>query len=351
MLKKLFVCLALGFVVSISPSGAQWTTDLSVGSVYDSNADGVYTGESARITHMALDISRQNTSTRLYYSGDGFMFGQRGPRTFVANRVGLDMIYPLGMARDRVILGFAATNRINQSVYDIYDYLGSTGYVQGKWYVEKSTMLKLGYHLDWRSYKNLDVSRYVDHNFSAQVNRFLPSRTTLQADAQFGYKLRDSAESQVVLGLQVAQSLTRNTGLSLRYQARMNTTAQQDALSAILRAFTDEDVLNSRYDYGGHRLTAKLTQQLPAQARLIAEGGYEMRSYTDEFALDLDGYLLPGVDLRRDRSSFFDVDLELPLTQKLTTALGYSFMNMRSNDVYYNYGVRHSLSASFQIGF
>ncbi|MBT3603461.1 MAG: hypothetical protein HN521_10390 [Candidatus Latescibacteria bacterium] len=351
MWRKTLFALVLGVVVSCSPARAQWVTDLSVGSIYDSNADGVYAGEGARITHMALDVARQSANARLYYSGDGFMFGQSGPRTFIANRIGMDMIYPLGTERNRVVLGFAATNRLNRSYYNIYDYLGATGYVQGKWYVKQDVMLKLGYNMDWRSYQNLDVSRYVDHSFSAQVSRFLPSRTTLQADAQFGYKLRDSAESQVVLGLQVAQSLTRNTGLSLRYQARFNTTAQQDALSAILRSFTDEDILNSRYDYGGHRFTAKLTQQLPSQIRLIAEGGYEVRSYTDEFALDLTGNLLDNADLRNDRNSFLDVDLELPLTEKLTTSFGYSFSHLRSNDAYYNYGARHSLAASFRVGF
>ncbi|MBT4137897.1 MAG: hypothetical protein HOE48_08280 [Candidatus Latescibacteria bacterium] len=122
-------------------------------------------------------------------------------------------------------------------------------------------------------------------------------------------------------------------------------------MSAILRSFTDEDILNSRYDYGGHRFTAKLTQQLPSQIRLIAEGGYEVRSYTDEFALDLTGNLLDNADLRNDRNSFLDVDLELPLTEKLTTSFGYSFSHLRSNDAYYNYGARHSLAASFRVGF
>ena len=351
MLKKIGMYLVVGFLVSSAPSDAQWKTNLSFGSIYDSNADGVYTGEAERITHMTLDVTRNGKNGRIYYTGDGFLFGQSGPRTFVANRMGMDMIYRLGGAKDRVVFGFAATNRLNRSVYNIYDYWGATGYLQGKWYVQKDMMMKLGYQLDWRSYQNMDVSRYVDHNFSAQVSKFLPSRTTLQADAQFGYKLRDAAESQVVLGLQVAQSLTRNTGLSLRYQTRINTSAQQDVLSAILRSLTDEDILNSRYDYGGHRLTSKLTQQLPAQTRLLIEGGYETRSYSDEFALDLDGNLLLGADLRKDQISFLDVDLELPLTQKLTTVLGYGFLHLKSNDFYYNYGNRHSVSAHLDFGF
>ncbi len=351
MLKQIWLCMVVGVVFSSSPSGAQWNTDISFGSIYDSNADGFYSGQAERITHMTLGVTRKSDKGRLYYTGDGFLFGQSGPRTFVANRMGLDMIYRLGQARDRVIFGLSATNRLNRSVYTVYDYWGANGYVQGKWYVQKNTLLKLGYNVDWRSYQNLAVSRYVDHNLSAQVSKFLPSRTTLQADAQFGYKLRDAAESQVVLGLQVAQSLTPNTGLSLRYQARINTSSQEDLLSVILRSLTDEDLLNSRYDYGGHRFSSKLTQQLPAQTRLLVEGGYEIRTYTDEFALDFEGNLTSGIEMRKDRFSFLDVDLELPLTQKWTTSLGYGFTHMRSNDVYYNYGNRHSVSVHLDVGF
>ena len=47
-----------------------------------------------------------------------------------------------------------------------------------------------------------------------QINQFLPSRTTLRGDLGLGYKLREGAEGQVVLGLQVAQSLADNTGLA-----------------------------------------------------------------------------------------------------------------------------------------
>ncbi|MBT5829410.1 MAG: hypothetical protein HOH77_04360, partial [Candidatus Latescibacteria bacterium] len=75
MWRKTLFALVLGVVVSCSPARAQWVTDLSVGSIYDSNADGVYAGEGARITHMALDVARQSANARLYYSGDGFMFG------------------------------------------------------------------------------------------------------------------------------------------------------------------------------------------------------------------------------------------------------------------------------------
>lgn len=351
MLKIMLMALTMGVVLVCGRAQAEWKTDLSIGSIYDSNADGFYTGEEARITHMTLDVARQSRRSRIYYSGDGYVFGQNSPRTFAFQKVGMDAVYPFGKTRNRIIWGFAGTHRVNRSYYNVYDYLGATGYVQGKWYVQKDLMVKAGYQLDWRSYQNLDVSHYMDQVFSLQMSKFLPSRTTLQADAQFGYKKRDAAESQMVLGVQVAQSLAHNTGLSLRYQARINTTAEQDLLTSIMRSLTDEDILNSRYDYGGHRVSARLTQQLPRQARLIVEGGYETRSYSDEYALDLNGDLLDNIDFRKDKMSFLDVNFELPLTPKMTTVFGYGFTHMKSNDVLYNYGERHNLSASFEIGF
>lgn len=351
MRNTIWVIMILGSLGGSLPTQAQWNTELSLGSIYDSNIDGYYTGQGAGITNMTLDVSRQSKQARFYYSGNGFVYGQNEPRSFLYNRVGLDMIFPIGQKRNRLVLGFAGANRMNRSVYNIYDYVGATGYVQGKWYVQKSLMMKLGYHVDWRTYQNMSVSKYIDQNATAQISKFLPSRTTLQADVQFGHKIREASEGQMVFGLQVAQALTRNTGLSLRYQKRINTTSEQDLLSSILRSLTDEDLLNSRYDYGGHQVSARLTQQLPAQARLIVEGGYEVRSYTDEYALDLNGDLLENANLRNDKLAFWDVDLELPLTQKMTTIFGYSFTNMKSNDIFYDYGARHSLSGRFQVGF
>jgi hypothetical protein len=248
--------------------------------------------------------------------------------------------------------GFSLAARANRSVYDVYDYIGLSGYVQGKWYSDETTMKRVGYNLNWRSYQNLDITRYVGHYVFAQINQFLPTRTTLRADVGLGFKLREGSEGQVVLGLQLAQSLMNNTGIRFRYQRRMNLRSANDETARLTTIiYGDDDVLRDRYDYSGEQFTARLTQQLPLQVRVILEGGYEKRSYKDDLALDLAGAILRSGELREDENSFFDASLELPLTEQVTTTLGYGFTRNLSNDQFYHYDKRHSVSLDLSVEF
>ncbi|MYB55635.1 MAG: hypothetical protein F4X51_04510 [Gemmatimonadetes bacterium] len=349
-----FVCVLL---LGLGTADADVLTDVTVGTIYDTNVDGVYGGSSAFVTQLSASVMRpvemDASYLRFFFWGDGFLFGHNGDRTFATNRLGVDFARDLNSGeRDRIFAGFSLAARANRSIYDVYDYTGLAGYVQGKWYSDENTMKRVGYQLNWRSYPNLNVSRYVDHYAFFQINQFLPSRTTLRGDLGLGYKLREGAEGQVVLGLQVAQSLTDNTGLRVRYQRRINLRAANDAptrFNALI--YGDDDILKDRYDYSGDQITARLTQQLPLQVRIILEGGYEKQSYKDDLARDVSGAILQGGALRQDEYSFFDAFLELPLTQRVTTEFGYGISRNFSNDEFYHYGRRQSVSFDLTVEF
>ena len=342
-----FACVLL---LGLKTADADVLTDVTVGTIYDTNVDGIYDGVSSFVTQFSASVMRpvdmDDSYLRFFFAGDGFLFGYNGDRTFATNRLGVDF------ARDRIFAGFSLAARTNRSIYDVYDYTGLSGYLQGKWYSAENTMKRVGYQLNWRSYQNLNVSRYVDHYAFFQINQFLPSRTTLRGDLGLGYKLREGAEGQVVLGLQVAQSLTDNTGLRVRYQRRINLRVANDTptrFNALI--YGDDDILKDRYDYSGDQITARLTQQLPLQVRIILEGGYERQSYKDDMARDVSGAILIGGALRRDEYSFFDAFLELPLTQRVTTEFGYGISRNFSNDEFYNYDRRQSVSLDLVVEF
>ncbi|MCY3682650.1 MAG: hypothetical protein OXH16_14710 [Gemmatimonadetes bacterium] len=351
---SIFACVLL---LGLKTADADVLTDVTVGTIYDTNVDGVYGGASAFVTQLSASVMRpvemDASYLRFFFSGDGFLFGHNGDRTFATNRLGVDFARNLNSgARDRIFAGFSLAARANRSIYDVYDYAGLAGYVQGKWYSDENTMKRVGYRLNWRSYPNLNVSRYVDHYASFQINHFLPTRTTLRGDLGLGYKLREGAEGQVVLGLQVAQSLADHTGLRVRYQRRINLRAANDAptrFNALI--YGDDDILKDRYDYSGDQITARLTQQLPLQVRFILEGGYEKQSYKDDLARDVSGAILQGGALRQDEYSFFDAFLELPLTQRVTTEFGYGISRNFSNDEFYHYDRRQSVSFDLTIEF
>ncbi len=265
---------------------------------------------------------------------------------------------------------------MDRSYYDVYDYIGAKGFVNGKWYVHPSVLLRLGYRLRLRHYWNLESFSYNEHYLFAQISKFLPSRTTLRGEISFGYKNHPNPEGinnfnfgptrrfrlpvdpgvpdegQAVLAVLVAQSLAANTGFSLRYQTRINTTSDRFFLSGEETGYSDdEDIFNDRYDYEGHEWTFRLTQLLPRRLGLEIEGGYEIRNYDGREALDLSGHPIGSGAFRRDRTTFGTIFFEKPVFQNLTAGIWYSYDRNRANDAYYDYSGRQSLSMELKLGF
>ena len=365
---------------------AEIVEKISVGTTYDNNAYGSYAREADAITQIGIYLANrskgENSMFEYYYSGNGNIFARSGSRSFVVNRVGVAYARELGKGRNNIVAGASVAVRLDRSYYNVYDYVGGQLAVNGKWYTAPSVLLRLGYRVRLRDYWNLDALNYTEHHLSAQASKFLPTRTTIRGDISFGYKNNRNPqvetpafgygpyrrgrgrlspvtidpgvpdESQVVLGIQVAQSLFENTGLSLRYQARFNTSQETYYLAGEESGYSDDtDVFNDRYDYEGHEWTARLTQHLPLRLRLVIEGGYEIRNYDGREALDVEGDAIGEGVYREDRATFASLALEQPLTPRIDLGLWYGFQRNRSNDLYYNYDARHTLSMDLKLGF
>ena len=346
---RVFFCWA---AIGVSLSHADVLREISAQLTYDTHVDGIYANTGAFMTQMSAFVARHGNQMQVFYAGDGYLFGQNDARSFAVNRIGIDFVHQLGSDQNRAFAGAFVDVRANRSFYNVYDYIGLAGYAEGKWYWRPDLLVRMGYHGIWRSYWNLDVSRYADHNAYAQINLFLPSRTALRADAGYGHKQWGGAEGQVVMGIQVSQSLMEHTGLQLRYQARFNTSAVRDDLSgALIGVWGDDDVLRDRYDYGGREYTARLTQWFPHQVRAVIEAGFETRHFKDHLALDWDGLPLDSGVLRKDRLTFVEASLKFPLTKQVALDAMYGFMRNRSNDGFYDYRGRHRISLGLGLAF
>ena len=342
--------LAFCFVFTSFTLHAEMTKDLSIATSYDNNAFGDAVGQADYITQLGGTLSwwdwGERFETQLYVNSQGYLFAQSNERNFAVSNSGIAFARQLGLGSNRLYAGSSLSLRMGRSGYEIYDFVGMKNYLTFKWYVRPSLMLRTGYTMRFRSYHKQEISRYEDHYLFAQINQFFPTRTTVRGDMSFGYKRHGASEGQLVLGIQVAQSLTNDTGLSLRYQNRQNPI--EDSAQDL---FSDEDILNDRYDYSGHEWSARLTQQLPMRMRLVAEGGYEIRNYqtiTTQAAL---GAILLSDDFRIDRTTFGSLVLEKPLGDRINTQLIYRFERNLSTDTYYDYNSRHNLSVNFEIGF
>ena len=362
---------------------AEMVKAVSVGTTYDNNAYGSYAEEADYITRVNLYLAHRGQGERsqieYYYLGNGSIFAQSGTRSFTTHRLGVVYFRQIGEGRNRLFASGSFSFRKDRSYYDVYDYIGGQGAVNGKWYIQRTVMLRLGYRLRLRNYWNLDQYSYAEHDLSTRVSKFLPTRTTLRAEIGYGYKNHRNStqktagfgtfqqgrrrtpivitepgvpdEGQFVLAFQAAQSLAANTGLSLWYQRRLNAPSERDGLYGEDLGYSDDEGLfDDRYDYDGYEWSARLTQQLPGRSRLVFEGGYETRRYDRRLALNVWNQAIASGAFRSDRTTFGSVFFEMPLATRVDAGIWYVYERNRSNDLYYDYSGRHSFSINLEIG-
>ncbi len=333
---------------------AEMVKEVSMNSTADNNIFGTSAPTSDYLTvastYVANAFSGEGFDTRLFYQGSGYMFASEGNRSFMTQEVGIAHARKLGSGRNQLYAGASFLTRIDHTDYNVYDYAGMRAFLNGKFYVAPKTMLRTGYHLATRNYWNLDTASYADHYFFSQITQFFPTKTTLRGDLSYSYKTHFSDEAQIVMGVQVAQSVRPGTGLSLRYQRRVNTLVSSADLT--LDGFSlDEDILVDRYDYSGHQLTVKLTQQLPLRVTMVVSGGYETQTYDNQTKLDADSLSLSDLATRLDKITFGRVSLDIPVWSRLDLGIDYHIEKSLSNDSFYDYDGRRSFSVAVGLEF
>jgi hypothetical protein len=377
--------VVLGCPLGSDPVGAEMVKNLSIGTILDSNAFGSHQEESDLIGRINLYLANRMTGTRsqleYYFSGTGNVFTRAGDRAFSLGTAGVAYARKVGEQRSMVNASAGISVRLDRPYYDIYDYVSTQASVSGKVYPSSGVMLRGSYRVKHRNYWNLDLFNHTEHRLTGEVSRFLPSRTTLKADLCFGYKDNRNAvtetyttggwfgrgggretsyvvepgvsnEAQLVYGLQIAQSVAAGTGLSLRYQIQASLKSGGTYLTGEETTYSGEDDLfNDRYDYKGHEWTFRLTQQLPRKSKLVASAGYEIRDFAGRQPLDLEGNPIEIAGFRRDKSAFGSLSLEKPLAANLNLGIWYGLDRNKSNDPYYAYGLRHSLSMDLKLSF
>ncbi len=382
------ICLLLVAICGLgepTPILAETVKRVSIGTILDSNAFGSHEEESDLIGRLNLYLANRTTGPRshleYYFSGTGNLFTRAGDRAFSHNAVGVAYARRVGEDRNTVYASSSVSVRLDRSLYDVYDYVSTQAALEGKVYPISGIMLRGGYRVKNLNYWNLDLFNHTEHRLTGEASGFLPSRTTLKADLGFGYKDNKDAvtetlptgrfgrrggrptarfvvdpgvsnEAQITYGLQIAQSVAQGTGLSLRCQIQTSLKSGGTYLTGEETTYSGEDDLFSdRYDYEERELSFRLTQQLPGRSRLVATAGYETRDFEGRRPLDLEGEPIDIEGFRQDRGAFGSLSLEKPLTTNVNLGIWYGLDSNRSNDPYYDYGMRHSLSMDLKLSF
>ncbi len=367
------------------PSHAETVRQVSVDGIYDNNTFKSSGGASDVITQTSFYLARRDTSARAgveyFYTGDIALFVRSGERHFTAHHVGISYLRQLGKARHLLSAGWNFGGRWDRAIYNYYDDVDGLLYANLKLNLSPATFLRMGYRMNIRKYLHLDASSFREHQTSFTYNTSLPTRTALKGDVTYGYKgytmtrlttstiivsppggrrrgggpfdqsgvpqtvVQESLpyKSQVTLSLRVSQSVSPSTGVNVQYLRRLNPSSGGFYQSGLGTGYAeDDDLFDDRYDYQGHEVSGGVSQLLPWGSKLTVEGGYLIKDYRNNPALDLNG-VSTGQD-RNDRKHTLSAGIGMPLGMTSDLNLWYIYGTNASNDPFYTYRSNHAFS-------
>jgi hypothetical protein len=275
------------------------------------------------------------------------MFAETGSRSFALNGVGSLYVRQFGEGK-QLQAGSIASLRLDRAGYNLYDYIEWKTYMAWRMSLPHSLTLNTGYSAKLRNYWRMDARRYSDQAAYLHLSKRFSSQTILRGEAALGFIHHSDSEAQVVLGIELVQPLAQNTSLGVRYERRINTHA--DAFGDNLLDH-DIDMLNNRYDYDGKVWSAKLTQQLAHRRLFVISGGLDVRNYQTLTTLAWRGEPLFADEMRKDRNPYLSVAFESPVGNRLNARFVYDFESNKSNDTFYCFNKRNSLSGDLGLSF
>ena len=358
----LWICLAL--VITLSTSWSQTNIEAAVGTMLDDNVNNNSLRLSDRITTLGLqagyDWITDATNTGLEYSGSYNYFGIVPGRTYQYHTAGFTFAQLFGEEQQTLWKSGASYGiRSDREDYAFYDHTSLSVYTTIKTPLSENILGRTGYTFRTMRFSELEAFDYAEHSLFAQTSFFLPSRTTVIAEASLGYKLyrTPNDDSSVVnrgrgrgssvtsspsvtqaTGLvRIGQGLGENTGVSLTGGYQINLQKEVRYLGSDYGVVSDDEIFDDHYGYEGPQASLMLTQMLPWEMQARLTGSWQRRTYASQSAYDALGTLVAAD--RLDTRMALNVQLHIPIDWLgCTVGLAYDYIRNTSNDTFFTYG-------------
>jgi hypothetical protein len=329
-----------------SPAGAEVQGMVRVGGGYLAHPMGHALDEEAGYLNQSLRLillsAGEGAAWRAVYEGSGYEFESGVPLGQTRHALGVEWFGSAGEWGLRA--GLQAAGRFNESLYSNYDYREGATYVSFKHYLAPGWLWRGSANLSYRRYSDLPEESYFEHLFQSELQRFLPTRTTLGVRVALGGKsyLDDAASRvwlidgtpnthQVRFGLQVAQ------GLGARYSVRLNADARvslNDFPHLVLEDVYDSPLIDAYASQGGW-VEGVVRMITPWQTWTELGVGYGEWDYGDlRFAAE------DGGAARKDQLTQMFVSLERQFrvspSQKLQARIWVGYTDQQSDLVLYD---------------
>lgn len=329
------------------------------------------------------DISNLSLLGNLDYSA----FRQTEGLSFFAADIGLDYLVPSG-SKSAFYFAVGGAGAFYGAEYAAFSTLGASLTGAFKTYLAPSSILKLQWLGAYATYRDA-LFDFFSHVASLSIDKYFPTRTTLKADAEYGYKYflhpfvqetsepslappgtvvmtagpdpdpgsgsgsgsgsgwhgpqydsdngfvpRPSTEGggagigHVSTSFLAAQGIGDVVGLSASAFRQWIVSGQNPFLSIEEFYFVSNPSSDS-FSWDGYQLSGRVTLNLPWSVEIKSGYTYSEKSYPGVEVIDLDG--LPTGIVRNDIRHFFEARLEKNF-RRLSIFLAYSHIENSSND-------------------
>lgn len=342
---------------------------------------------SEQISAFSLALEHDVSALSLLANVEYSAFRQTDGLSFLAADLGLDYMVPSG-ARSAFYFAAGGAGAFYSRDYAAFSSLGASALGAFKTYLAPSSILKLQWQGAYASYRDA-LFDYVNHTASLSIDKYFPTRTTLKADAEYGYKyflhpfLPEPVEAAVVSsGTAVmgagpgggmgsgsgsgsgsgwgGQRYEGGSGFIPRYSATGGGAGIGHATVSFLAAQGLGDVVGlsasavkqwvvsgenpfmsieefyfvrnpsaDSFSWEGHQLTGRVTLSFPWSVEIRTGYTYSDKSYPGVESMGLDG--LPLGVVRNDLRHLIEARLEKSF-RRLTLFVSYAHIDNVSTD-------------------
>ena len=326
--------------------------------------------EKDQLSSMAFSYDKAFRPFSFFTEGQYSYLYRNSEVSYYAQDLGLDYLYSFN-EKTAFYASAKVGGALYRSAYSDFNYLSLGAAAAVKSYLTPASIMKLNYVLNTKNFGS-SLFDYHSHLVNLSLDRYFESRTTLKAEAAWGYKyfIHPFLPSETALeeslyigsghgmgmgsgrkgwrgsyfqtsapgkgqGIQIAslsgliaQGLGDRLGIRLS-GLRQWTLSGENPFSAIEEFYLVENPSYDLYSWNGYGLSALLTVEAPWNTQVKMGYTRSLKNFPGIEAMDPEGTSL-GL-LRKDQRNQWDARLEKTFSA-FSIVLAYSYVDNSSND-------------------
>ena len=333
------------------PLYSQFSVSTKFNNYYDDNIYNNSLKTSDYINSFSLsssyDFESEENNLQLFYI-DNFSYFQKNIfKSSNSHKFGAVNTLFISDDENPLNIGVNYSFRKNRDDLMIFDFGQLSAYANYRHFVNETDFLLIGYLFNKNDYKNLSTFSYYENKSFLKYSASFDTKTSLMIGSEINFKsyiektiLPDAANNSSQLGayLNLAQSITDNTGIAGYIFLRKNLTNGTRYLSSDSLIYYEEEIFNDIYSHEGYEAGISLTQIISPAITARFEVTYNDKYFNNLPAATIDGYELS--ENRKDKQTALGLELNFNLynfIKGLTASCNFNYITNNSNDSFYVY--------------